>query len=804
VFIQGGEDTRRPTLCADDIYTFNNQTYDINNPRDTVFVPSPNGCDSMIIIDLQFISIGERVVEPMLCSSDTYFSPINNRTYDISEPQDTILKPGPFGCDSLIIINLQFVDPPERPVDLILCSGDTYTSPINNMVYDEDFPRDTLFVPSPDLCDSMIIIDLTFNDLEVKPDITHNGCSGDNHTVEVDGTIYDESNPSGVDTIPVSGAIVACDTIVEVDLIFKPTFDIPIDFVRNSGDMFSIEVNGTIYDESNPSDTLNLIASNGCDSVIRINLIYIAGTVDSLVDLRCQGDSSSVMIGNSTYDELNPFGIDTFLRPGMPDSFFITRLTYLSPGILSVSETSTAGGDFSITLNGVTYDESRPTGQDTIPNGAANGCDSIIDVSLTFVDALITEFDTTICMGDPFSRTVGNSIYDQSNPAGIDTLQTSGGIDSLVSTELTFVGPSTRDITESRCIGDNFEIPVGNSLYNEANPSGVDTLFGQSATGCDSIVVTNLTFNSDVIRQNPVQLCTGETVTVGNSTYSADNLSGMDTIPSINGCDTIVVTNVTLELITVDICSTPDCDGQGDGTVKIFNLSPGTSLTATVDGQDFPFTDSVIIDNLAAGQYTVDVASNPQCMISGFVEVEAGGGETLGIDVTEVGDSLMLDISFTGVIDGITWEAASGIVCADCSSLIVDGTTANVYTLNVTDEMGCTYTAVLNVGDIPNVNPDPAQYFISNAITDLGDAGNQRLFLQTVDPTILSYDLAVFSRWGSLVFDGRNLTPNQAGQGWDGFFGNQIVESGVYIYRVILNLSDGSTETDFGDVVYLK
>ena len=41
-----------------------------------------------------------------------------------------------------------------------------------------------------------------------------------------------------------------------------------------------------------------------------------------------------------------------------------------------------------------------------------------------------------------------------------------------------------------------------------------------SVSGCDSLVLTNLTVNPIVVYQNNQTVCLGETYTLGNNTYS--------------------------------------------------------------------------------------------------------------------------------------------------------------------------------------------------------------------------------------------------------------------------------------------
>ncbi|NRA48881.1 MAG: gliding motility-associated C-terminal domain-containing protein, partial [Phaeodactylibacter sp.] len=64
--------------------------------------------------------------------------------------------------------------------------------------------------------------------------------------------------------------------------------------------------------------------------------------------------------------------------------------------------------------------------------------------------------------------------------------------------------------------------------------------------------------------------------------------------------------------------------------------------------------------------------------------------------------------------------------------------------------------------------------------------------------------MEVYSRWGEKVFENRNFQPNNPQEGWDGFFRNQTLSSGIFAYVVEVELIDGSTEILQGDVTLSK
>ena len=79
------------------------------------------------------------------------------------------------------------------------------------------------------------------------------------------------------------------------------------------GDGYSIDVNGTTYDETNTSGTEILIAANGCDSVVTINLAFAPNTTGSETYAGCLGDGYSVDVNGTTYDETTIPSTDTLV-----------------------------------------------------------------------------------------------------------------------------------------------------------------------------------------------------------------------------------------------------------------------------------------------------------------------------------------------------------------------------------------------------------------------------------------------------------------------------------------------------------
>ncbi len=93
----------------------------------------------------------------------------------------------------------------------------------------------------------------------------------------------------------------------------------------------------------------------------------------------------------------------------------------------------------SLSINGTTYDQANPSGIELFPAASANGCDSTLNISLAFYPQAVGYYFDTLGVGE--SLTIGGTIFDEQNPAGqlVFPGASVNGCDSLLNVQLTFV-----------------------------------------------------------------------------------------------------------------------------------------------------------------------------------------------------------------------------------------------------------------------------------------------------------------------------------------------------------------------------
>ncbi len=235
-------------------------------------IPGPNDCDSIFNIDLTILQSSEWLIEATLCEGNTFT--LGGVVYDENNPSGTQLLEAVNGCDSTIIIDLSFVPQSESSIVETLCDNDAFSINVNGSIYDINNPSGTELLLGASFlgCDSTVNINLIFSS-EITEELNYIGCEGDGFSVVVNGTLYDESQPSGTEIISDAGTN-GCDSIININLAFDAVAE---EFFTHSGcqgDGFTLELDGVIYDENNTTGSIFLVGMNGCDSIVNVDLVF--------------------------------------------------------------------------------------------------------------------------------------------------------------------------------------------------------------------------------------------------------------------------------------------------------------------------------------------------------------------------------------------------------------------------------------------------------------------------------------------------------------------------------------------------
>lgn len=414
------------------------------------------------------------------------------------------------GCDSTLILNLTLNSSTIGSATLQGC--DSVLSLSGNRYFSTSgFYIDTL--TNSVGCDSLINMYVSITPSSVTA-IQQSAC--DSFTWNVTNSTY---FASGMYDTVFTGSN-GCDSIIQLDLTILNGTTGPVVPVTNCGPYYW-SLNGQIYPTSG-TYTHTMTGANGCDSTATIQLTVLNAPFTQISNTACDSFTfnGNILTSSGTY-------YDTLQTVNACDSIVELTLTLHNSSVVQVSES--ACGTYTWPVNSVTYSQSG-TYVDTLFSMA--GCDSVMILNLTIYQAGSSNIYVTAC--DSFSWSNTGLTY-QSTGVYYDTVSTNNGCDSIIAMNLTISGATTSNINVSHC--DHYISPSG--LIWTQSGTYMDTI--NNADGCDSIMQINLTILPETNSTINVTSC-GPYVW-NNLTFNQSGTYHFDTVNS-QGCDS----NITLVL----------------------------------------------------------------------------------------------------------------------------------------------------------------------------------------------------------------------------------------------------------------
>ncbi len=579
-----------PTLCPGENMVVDGVVIDANNLTATVSSGDNfYGCDSTTVVEATMLTVPDGNFETTLCAGESIT--INGTVYDENNPSgaETIPQGSFQECDTTFTVSIQFYDLSVNNLEATLCTGETLV--IGGSVLSVDNPTDTIVLPGGSFtgCDSIVMAAVDF--LPVATELLDNTlCFG--QMIEVNGTIYDESNPSGQEIID-EGSYLGCDSIITVDLNFNSAVMNTIDDVFcDSTDM--VIVNGTIYNVDNPSgeETIMEGSVSGCDSVITVALSYPGPEVQQYNDVLCAYESLS--INGTTYDMDNPSGSDIIAGGSTEgcDVLIEVDLSFFDPSEIHISETICPNEN--VLIEGIIFHENHTTDTLIIPNGGFTNCDSFVFIQVNFYEEVVFELTENLCEGQEVI--VNNTVYNEAMPQGIEVIVGGSytGCDSTVIVDLTYDGVVMENFNPTLCEGESTEI--NGITYDENNPTGLDTIVGGSYTGCDSVLNVAVNFINHSHNNIDTTLCSYGSLVVNGVTYDADNPSGTELLPgmSYTSCDSIIQVDLSFHEPAFSDLTDQLCPGESLMVHGILFDESQPVGDVVLDGQSYTGCDSII------------------------------------------------------------------------------------------------------------------------------------------------------------------------------------------------------------------
>ena len=477
---------------------------------------TPAGCDSISELQLVVHPVVDTVVT--ICANDLPYRWVNKW-----KPEKVTLlhSPGVYHDDTTYVdgirtfwsIDLRVNEQKFNTIGRTICQGASFSFNNRNLTKPGTY-RDTLTAVSG--CDSIVTLILQVSKPQ-EDTIYQTICAGSSYHFNNQDLLEQGEYR---DTLT---SQTGCDSIVILKLRVLPTYHNVVTRTIYAGD--TVHFHGETYADPGRYQFRHTSAS-GCDSIIELNLI-----VNKLFD-----DSVAVCQSELPYTwhnkEIWKDGIyrDTTLDCNNQPVISGIKVRVLpvvrkvEPIVVTICEGASYPfkGQF-LTQQGIYYD--------TLTSRQF-GCDSIITLTLQVIPQSFKSETKSIFEGDSvwfydsWLKTAGTYVHQEDN--GNNCYNTH----ELVLTVLT---AAHRDTTAIVC---DHDLPYiwNNVPYYKAGDYEQRTVWNDSA---HVITTLHLTVNEGFYGERNVSLCEGSSFIFKNTTYTKKG-SFYDTIPSLNGCDSII------------------------------------------------------------------------------------------------------------------------------------------------------------------------------------------------------------------------------------------------------------------------
>ncbi len=300
-------------------------------------------------------------------------------------------------------------------------------------------------------------------------------------------------------------------------------------------------------------------------------------------------------------------------------------------------------------------------------------------------------------------------------------------------------------------------------------------------------------------------ICSGTTYQFGDTILDRQGIY-VDSLISSIGCDSIVTLNlveVPADRIGLNITATdPSCTDFRDGSISLVSVT-GAWPPVTYQINDSEVDLSVPAAGLGSDTYVVSVTDRFRCTADTLVDlVNPDAFLPLGrIDTTiKLGQPITLVPQFTQQPESWQWSPSEGLSCTDCPDPVIRPLRTTNYSVLAKNANGCEATYNINVDVfvdnlvfIPNIFT-PNRDNINDRLTVFGDANAQTG----------TYEISIYDRFGSLVYQNPEAILNEEGTGWDGTSGGDPAPTGVYTYLIRFELINGQIIQRAGSITLIR
>ena len=597
-------------ICEGQSYQFQDEEWNISGTYVRVFEGKNGDCDTTVTYNLKVNPLKTTTIDAIITYGTSYtengFDKNETGTYKLTTP--SLLT----GCDSTVTLNLTVMNALETYREATICANESYT--------DQDFVepltlagvyRDTLVSERYGI-DSIIVLTLNVNPVYNIEPYEAEICAGEEYT---DENFVEPLTEAGIYTKTLQ-SVNGCDSVVAVNLIVYPTYNIVIDTAICEGqsyvsDGFNLNATGTYYQRTQTAD--------GCDSIVTLHLTVNPVKTTELEATICEGQSYTENNFDLVGDEAGVFTYNQNLETYLGCDSTVTLTLTVNP-VKATELTATI-------CQGQTYTENNfdvageEAGVFTYTQNLQTelGCDSTVTLTLTVNPTYNPVFDVVICEGESYTE---NNFNENATGTYTQTLQTINGCDSIVTLNLTVNPVKTTNLEATICSGatyseNNFNVtPIVNSTEIDSGAAYKDTVITQNLhtyLGCDSTVTLTLHVRPQYEEVITAEICEGEYYTENgfNAKRSGQYIQYRTTV---DGCDSNLVLNLTVNPIYTKDVTEYICKGTsfefGEDTLTeegvythTFQTVKGCDSVVNLTLMYYPYYDTTFVsEEICEGQ----------------------------------------------------------------------------------------------------------------------------------------------------------------------------------------------------------
>lgn len=276
------------------------------------------------------------------------------------------------------------------------------------------------------------------------------------------------------------------------------------------------------------------------------------------------------------------------------------------------------------------------------------------------------------------------------------------------------------------------------------------------------------------------------------------------------GCTIVQFADVTENAPVTFIDSTIEisCFRANDGAITIEGIEGGTPpYEIFLSGpQSANGVEISRFDSLGAGEYLLEVIDLNGCSgVNEHVLLEPSPAQINVLDSVfniELREERQTTTIYNASDPTFTWLPTDGLSCADCPEPVVSPQVDTRYIVQLTDNRGCTaFDTLLVFVDATR------SIWLPEAFTPNLDNRNDFFTVRSRNPLAIDRiaHFRIMDRWGGLLFERRDLPPNDDRFGWDGSKDGTPLAPGTYVYEVeVFFFGQPAPQLIQGDVLLIR